>query len=328
VQYSGCSDLPVPPVALAELLFNYIITNRRFGNMIIWQRRLPLKNSSIFDLFLLAFLAFCTTQFSCNSRAKASYPSPPGYNLNKPIVYTLPDILKEISGIIYYKKDSSLFAINDEKGWLFKIHLGLPVRVERWKFSNAGDYEDLALKDSTFYVLKSKGVIEKFRFTSGDSLVLQSFKVPEIGNEFETLYFDSTEKRLILICKNCVGDKKKQVSSWSFDPVTDSFAKSFTIETSKIKEQLNDDELKFKPSAAAYHPITGELYIIASVNSALVILNKDHTVKGSYRIDPALFKQPEGMTFTPKGDLIISNEASERGAADILFFKYAKISKP
>jgi hypothetical protein len=290
--------------------------------------RLELKNFSIFELFLLAFLAFCMAEVSCNSRAKASYPSPPGYDLNKPIAYKLPDILNEISGIIYYKKDSSLFAINDEKGWLFKIHLGTPVRVERWKFSDAGDYEDLALSDSTFYVLKSKGAIEKFMFLSGDSLSLRNFKVPETGNEFETLYYDSTEKKLILICKNCIGDKKKQVSSWSFDPVSDSFVRSFTIETSKIKEQLNDDELKFKPSAAAIHPISGELYIISSVNSALVILNKDHTVKNSYRIDPALFKQPEGMTFTPKGDLVISNEASDRGAADILFFKYSKISKP
>ena len=47
-------------------------------------------------------------------------------------------------------------------------------------------------------------------------------------------------------------------------------------------------------------------------------------MKNSYRIDPKLFKQPEGMTFTPKGDLIISNEAANSGAADILIFKYNK----
>jgi len=265
---------------------------------------------------------------SCNSGTKDSYPSPPGYNLNKPIVYTLPEALNEISGLYYYKKDSSVFAIHDEKGWLFKIYLKMPVQIERWKFSDAGDYEDLTFKDSTFYVLKSKGAIEKFKFLSGDSLLFQSFKVPQTGDEFETLYYDSTEKKLILICKNCIGDKKRQVSSWFFDPQTDSFSTGFAIQTAKIKEQLNDDELKFKPSAAAVHPITGELYIIASVNKALVILNKDHTVKNSYKIDPSLFKQPEGMTFTPKGDLIISNEAAESGHADILFFKYNKTGKP
>jgi hypothetical protein len=63
------------------------------------------------------------------------------------------------------------------------------------------------------------------------------------------------------------------------------------------------------------------------VNKALVILNKDHTVKGSYKINPGLFKQPEGLTFTKKGDLIISNEAAGKGsAADILFFKYNQLN--
>ncbi len=296
--------------------------------MIHWH---PQPRSKGFKLYKLLFLLFAGLTFyltSCDSEIKKSYPNPPGYDFSKPIVYKLPDILAEISGLVYYPKDSSVFAIQDEKGWLFKIKLKTPLEVERWKFSNAGDYEDVSLLDSTFYVLKSKGVIEKFKFFSSDSVSLQSFKLDDGGkNEFETLFYDSSQNKLIVICKNCEKDKKKEVSSWAFDPVTDSFSTSFSIKTSKIREQLDEDELKFKPSAAAIHPITGELYIIASVNNALVILNKDYTVKNSYKIDPALFKQPEGMTFLPTGDLIISNESAEKGAADILFFKYYKINK-
>jgi len=39
-----------------------------------------------------------------------------------------------------------------------------------------------------------------------------------------------------------------------------------------------------------------------------------------YRIDGAIFKQPEGITFTPAGGMIISNEAAGVGVADILYF--------
>jgi uncharacterized protein YjiK len=284
------------------------------------------KNFTIFNLLFIILSGFTICLASCDPKIKSSYPNPPGYNFSKPDIYRLPDILSEISGVTYYAKDSSIFAINDEKGWLFKIRLKTPLQIERWKFSDAGDYEDLALTDSTFFVLKSKGAIERFKFSSGDSISLQSFKLMEEGkNEFETLFYDSTQNKLILICKNCEKDKKKEISSWAFDPLTDSFSTSFTITTTKIREQLDEEDLRFKPSAAAIHPVTGELYIIASVNNALVILNKDYTIKNSYKIDPALFKQPEGMTFTSKGDLIISNEAAERGAADILFFKYNKI---
>jgi hypothetical protein len=272
---------------------------------------------------------FCGLAFFSACSSKSNYPSPPGYDLTKPIVYPLPTSLDEISGVVYYPKDSSVFAIQDEKGWLFKIHLTSPLKIEKWKFSNSGDYEDVALVDSTFFVLRSKGVIEKFKFLSADSMELQSFKVPEEAkNEFETLYYDSSLNRLFLICKDCEDDKKKQVSSWTFDPVANSFSSGFTIETSKIREQLNQKDQKLKPSAAAINPLTGELFVLASVNKALVILNKDHTVKNCYKIDPNLFRQPEGIAFTPKGGLIISNEAAEKNSADILFFQYHKSKKP
>ena len=276
-------------------------------------------------LLIIIFYNFVMTLGSCNSKKRSAYLSPPGYDFNKPYVYKLPEILDEISGVSYYPKDSSVFAIQDEKGWLFKIHLSSPLHVERWKFSTGGDYEDVALVNGTFYVLKSKGVIEKFKFISGDSLSLQSFPVPQAAkNEFETLYYDSTLHQIILICKNCEDDNKKQVTSWSFDPSRDSFSSAFTIETESIRERLGEDT-RFKPSAGAIHPLTGELYVIASVNHALAIFNKDYSVKSIYKINPSLFKQPEGLTFTPKGDLIISNESAEKGsAADILFFKYNK----
>jgi len=59
------------------------------------------------------------------------------------------------------------------------------------------------------------------------------------------------------------------------------------IEVENIKEQLGEDEkFRFKPSSAAIHPLTGELYIIASVNHVLVILNKDHSVKNATRSIP------------------------------------------
>ena len=290
--------------------------------MIYWNSQSRTK----FLAFFFVFSGILISHTSCKRKEK-QYVNPPGYELNRPYQYKLPTVLDEISGLVYYAKDSSLFAIQDEKGFLFKIHLKTPLEIEKWKFSTGADYEDIALVDSNFYVLKSKGALERFKFSAGDSIQLRSFKFGEGGkNEFETLFYDSTLHRLIVICKNCEADKKNEVSSWAFDPSTDSFSTSFAINTAKMKEQLNEEKLKFKPSAGAINPLTGELYLVSSIDKVLVILNKDHSVKNSYRIDPGLFKQPEGMTFTPRGDLIISNESANAGPADILFFKYHKIN--
>ena len=288
--------------------------------------QLPHRFKNIAYWYLIAFSSLIILGDSCSSRKSDSYPNPPGYNFSKRYVYKLPTVLDEISGLAFYPKDSGIFAIQDEKGWLFKIRLKNPLQIERWKFSNGADYEDLSLVDSSFFVLRSKGVVERFKFATPDSVSIQSFRLSEGKDEFETLYYDSSIHKLVLICKNCEQDTRKEVSSFTFDPSANTFSPFFKIEAENIKDQLGEDEkFRFKPSAAAIHPLTGELYIIASVNHVLVILNKDHSVKNVYKIDPGLFKQPEGLTFTPKGDLIISNEAADRGVAEILFFKYTKL---
>jgi hypothetical protein len=81
-------------------------------------------------------------------------------------------------------------------------------------------------------------------------------------------------------------------------------------------------KVKFKPSAAAIHPLSGQLFIISSVNKVLVVADKNGIPEKVYKISPVLYKQPEGLTFSPEGHLLISNESANTGAADIMIFKY------
>jgi uncharacterized protein YjiK len=276
---------------------------------------------------LLFFTLGCAVFFivcGCNNKV-TTYPSPQGYNINKPYVTKLPTMLDEISGIIYYPKDKSLFAIHDERGWLFKIHSGNKLEVEKWKYAPGADFEDVALVDSTFFALKSNGNIIAFRFKRPDSPLVQTFHLPGEGkNEFETLYLDSIRQELLMICKNCESDKKNTTSVFAFDYKRMKYLDSpvFTIDEKKIENMLGDKFKKFKPSAGNINPRTGELFVISSVNKLLVEMDRDGKVKDVFQLDPKYFKQPEGLTFTSEGDMIISNESAGIGAATILLFKY------
>lgn len=255
------------------------------------------------------------------------YGNPAGYNFQTPYQYKLPLELDEISGVAFYPKDSSVFAINDEKGWLYKLKLGSQLQISRWKFSSGADFEDLVLFDSSFYVLQSGGTIIRISVKDSGTLVTHEFPFPYgKDNEFEILYYDDSLKKMILICKDCDTDKKKSLTTFSFDPQNGQFSDaSFTIDVKQIATAMKEEKLKFKPSAASINPKDGLLYIISSVNKLLVVADRKGGVKNVYPINPALFKQPEGITFTPSGSIIISNESGGVGVANILIFSKGKI---
>lgn len=277
-------------------------------------------NRNIFLVLLLVLQSACS-----QNKKGIQYNNIEGYDFSNPVMVHLKTDLDEISGIVYNPKDTSVFAINDELGVLYKIYLRSKVKVYNWKFSSEGDYEDLVLFDSTFYALQSNGNIKSFTFFSKDSVKVEACQLPIMGNNnFQTLYYDNFYQQIILICKDCEADNKNEISAYSFNPADQTFINTpfFTLDTEAIGNLLGSNKIKFKPSAAAIHPVTKELYLISSVNKAIAIAGRDGKVKSAHFIDPRLFKQPEGLTFTPGGDLLISNEFADIGAANILIFKY------
>ena len=267
---------------------------------------------------VMVLLASCVNQ--------PRYPSPEGYDLEHPIKVFLPDALSEISGIIYYPKDTSVFAISDATGSLYKIFPNRNVLVQKWKFASNHDYEDLQRVDSTFYILASNGDIVSVNFSVQDSMLVTDNTINDNEkNEFETMYYDSTLHQLILVCKDCKEDKKSTVSTVAFNIDSHTYSKGpYKIDVKQIDKILNIEKMKFKPSAAAINPVTHQLFILASVNKQLAIADKKGNVKNVYALRPSLYKQPEGIAFTPKGDLLISNESAKEGSADILVVKYKK----
>jgi len=257
---------------------------------------------------------------------KETYISPPGYDLQKPYIINLPADLDEISGLTYYAKDKSVFGIGDENGVLYKITPGAQSRINNWKFSKKGDYEELVLHDSTFYIMKSNGDIDVVNFTHGDSINMQQIRFPfGKGNEFEAMYYNDSINKIILICKDCDQDKKKSLTTFTFNPATFAYSdSSFSIDVKSLAEKMGIKKMRFKPSAAAVNPLTGELFIISSINKLLLIMDKQHNIKSFFRLNPGLYKQPEGITFSEKGTMIISNESAKVGTANLLIYNYSK----
>ena len=82
-------------------------------------------------------LSFCCIYFFACRQPVAippniNYLTVREYDLTRPAKLVLGDALAEISGISFYPKDSSVFAISDETGYLYKIHLKKGFLTEEW----------------------------------------------------------------------------------------------------------------------------------------------------------------------------------------------------
>lgn len=253
--------------------------------------------------------------------------SPPGYDLGAPKKYVMSESLHEISGICVLRGNGdTLYAIEDERGRLYSFHLG-DNRFPSYKFGKRGDYEDVTiLNDDEFVVLRSDGSLFVFPvglIHGGDSKVVQSYIHILPRGEYEGVFGDGG--RLIALCKNCPDDDQRdEVSGYVLQygvghrlAVTDHFRVRLPAE----KLHSIHTKIKFHPSALARHPITGEWYILSSVNKVLVVLDDHWVVKGMYDLDPVLYKQPEGLAFDKRGNMYISNEGVQ-GNANVLYFSY------
>ena len=236
------------------------------------------------------------------------------YEIENPVFQQyLSENLKEISGISHYG-ESQIISVNDEIGRLFIYDFEKKEIIDTLDFDAEGDYEDVVYLEGTAYVLRSDGKILAYDLKS------KSTKIFDCGQdeveEFEGLTFEPKTNCLLLAAKEMKGDK----TIYQFDLQEEKVSKKFKISKEDISSNGKHGK-EFKPSGIAVHPISGEIYVLASAGKKLLVLNENRKIKHQYKLDEDQFPQPEGICFTPNGDLIISSEG-KKDQASISYFSY------
>jgi hypothetical protein len=270
-------------------------------------------------VMLLALL--CAILPSCSYLSGRSFkPRIEGYNEQHARLFVLKKKLLEISGQVSFS-DHQFVAINDENGELIKFGLGKDDRTVTTRFAGKGDYEDIVNAGPYYFILESTGDLYRVDTANAKNVTKYKFKL-EKKIEFESLVYLSQYKKLVLITKDH-GLKYDAVIGYSFDPQTGTYDREpfFTIPRKQILRKMKDFSAEFKPSAAAIHPKTGKLFILASIGKQILICTPTGTVEQAYDLNPDQFPQPEGISFASNGDMYISNEGLH-GKATILKFVY------
>lgn len=272
----------------------------------------------------LGMLFFTLAAVACMGQKE--YTSPVGYDLSSPVTIKMPVILDEISGISFSGNSDTVYAVQDESGTVFHFKPG-DKDLAATKFAKKGDYEDLSVFNDQLVVLRSDGSLYLFPVNETGQTEAADVKewkkiVPE--GEYEALYADPLTGEMVVLCKQCATDKKTSnvtgyVLQWAKDSL---FIKnSFTLDASAISKGSSKQKGAFRPSALTRNPLTGQWYILSSVNKMLVLADKNWRITEMHALRPSLFSQPEGIAFDKNGHLFISNEKGTAGYGTILKFE-------
>lgn len=293
---------------------------------------------SVFNI--LAIVAFLILDCNPRSLMNESFTE---YNLSSPdAVLILPDILHEISGITII--DSITVAcIQDEHGIVFIYDIQKNEIKHQFNFHIKGDYEDIVRVGKTLYILRSDGALFEVSDFESENYHLDLFETGIPAKDNEGLCYDMDNDRLLIACKSKAGkgdENKDKRSIYSFDLATKTFSakpaitfdvdallkfalkNNIKLKTRKTKnDPVPEPVLKFRTSAISINPVTKKLFLISSEDHLLFIFDINGRIEHVEKLNHKMFIQPEGLTFTDTGDMLISNEGRDKSPT-ILRFDY------
>lgn len=282
-------------------------------------------------LFLAIGVIAASIYFAKKRKKKAPIVDPAPteifpYKVNAPSrVYDLKKKLREISDLCYDATASALWAVADEKGVLYRLHLPEVSPIDRFKFGENGDYEGIEAIGDTLYAMESNGRITRILDITSPTLETAIFENPSLkGNDIEAFMYDPKIKKLIIGIKTPKEGKDSR-AFYTFDPVTTQLDPQplFEISLSDIQAFLRGNGLSGKyydrwlkekaempsPSAIALQPSSGHYFILCSLGKTLLVTQPNGEILQVIALDKDLHTKPEGLAFGPDGTMYISNEA-------------------
>jgi len=234
----------------------------------------------------------------------------------KPEAHALPRKLREASGLAV-SDSGRLFTHNDELGVIYELDPAGGSVVGSFSlghFTPEEDFEGIAIKADTMFLVTSNGNIFRFRLAPHGSRVSFTVLKTPLGsaNDVEGLEYDPSTDCLLLACKGRAGITAEERKRWKdFRAVY-----AFSLQEGRLRRDprfLIPLDLvgggRFNPSGIARHPLSGTFFVLAAEGSRLVELAPRGEILGLEQIRAKENPNPEGIAFLGDGTLVLINDA-------------------
>ncbi|WP_430810173.1 MULTISPECIES: SdiA-regulated domain-containing protein [unclassified Carboxylicivirga] len=231
--------------------------------------------------------------------------------------WLLPKVLNEISGLEYDTTQNALLAVNDEEGVIYQINKSTGHTDSLYNFHKKGDYEGVAIAGECIYVLKSNGKLYRYHRQKAEMKAIETILYAK--NDVEGLCYEEATRSLLIAAKGeaLSGKGKKEVYRYDLDSrlIDADPALIIDVEDLYVRAQRDGIEAdllwrlqRFAPSGIAVHPHTGQYFVLSARGSLLLVMGQNQVSDYLVFLDVRLLPQPEGICFSPDGDLFIASE--------------------
>jgi hypothetical protein len=246
----------------------------------------------------------------------------------------LPEELREISGLAS-TPDGRLVAHGDEEGTVFQIDSRSGQVLKRFHLAPtgrdpalgkkaregrvAGDFEGIAVAGDRYFLVTSTGVLVEFAEGPDGASVPYEAHTTGLGErcEVEGLVHDPEAGELLLLCKQLHAKAERdriEIHAWSLADRRLASVPRLVVPRVSIRPFIGDG--RFNGSALTFTPGGRSLVLVAGPQRQYLEVALDGRVVNGGPLDRTALPQPEGVTFTTDGTLLISSEGG-RGEATL-----------
>ena len=275
----------------------------------------------LFQIFIIILIA------TCSVRADVGYPirenqkvindttTPVSGNDVVKITrsWDLPPVLRNISAIHYIGMEK-MACLQNEIGSIFIFNLSSGKLEKEIPFGPPGDYEGLVTIKRDAYVACADGrILEIKNYNSENSTVTEHGTHLTVEENVNGLCYDRKNKRLLVTIKGSGegGQTYKGIYAFSLSNKRMPVKPVVKIDLrNKIFDSLQAKNIQtlFQPSDLAISPVSGLLYVIDGTRVQLLRMWLSESIKDLNELDRDKFIQPEGISFTPSGELFIASK--------------------
>lgn len=281
----------------------------------------------IFKIFLILF--FVSARASDFSLNKDSLP--PGWHgevFKISRSWSLPPVLQTISAFDFIDSDH-LACIQSAIGSIFIFDLSKKSIESEIPFASPGDYKGIAIVDNTAFIACADGrILEVSDYRSEKPSVKEYGTNLTVRDDAEGICYDKKNARLLVCIKGDAEEPKIEKGIYSFDLASRSMSIKPVLTIDLRDTILNKGDSKrlqtlILPSDIDIDPLTQWVYVCDAMKSQVLVMDENGKMKSLFIFDRDNMIQPEGIRFTPSGELFIASEGFNESPGKILMIASA-----